>query len=343
MITKFKIFENSRYDYIIDEVTYLMKNHFNVDVNFKITGELPYQLIILFPNNITTKEPWFFKVLQVIRRYGFIVDIEKNIMRLRRIKRYEGEIQEKIILKMITNFKSFNESADNEMAVTIVISEDYMDKYSKDKWLKDNKELIKKYLGSYFSSIEAIIDPKDFDEIAKTDGVVDVYPNDDPMEAKPEPEPKPKKEKPKTSDTVMVGVDKDGNVSIGGQIIGQLPPDHPMRNDINRDYQPPANNNPPGIYNNPTRKIMLDGVTFKVEKYKKGTDEWLDEYNPKFVITIWDEDGGLYDADFPMWLFPELDKLDLDGIMEGYLLYNGDMTKKEIIKAFEDIGFKYNY
>jgi len=93
MITKFKIFEKvDVYHNIIEEVTLYMKNVFDIDINFKITYEIPVELIIEFPNQINpNKDRWFFKVLQLIRNHEFNVHLKNNTMHLSRRKRREEE------------------------------------------------------------------------------------------------------------------------------------------------------------------------------------------------------------------------------------------------------------
>lgn len=91
MITKFSIFKESSatVNMIADELKYLLEEHFGLHPNFIKTEKLPTELIIEFKNNITSKEPWFFKILQICKMYSYRVNIVKNRLELIKIKRYD--------------------------------------------------------------------------------------------------------------------------------------------------------------------------------------------------------------------------------------------------------------
>lgn len=90
MITKFDeyIKESLQKAPIVEEIEYLLKNHFDINAIFK-TDKFPMGLTIEFPAMITTKEPWFFKVLQLARHYSYAANINKNKIELRRKKTYD--------------------------------------------------------------------------------------------------------------------------------------------------------------------------------------------------------------------------------------------------------------
>lgn len=85
----------------------------------------------------------------------------------------------------------------------------------------------------------------------------------------------------------------------------------------------------------------LKKLTFDV---KKSSDMFEDE-NHDFYVEFYDEDGYLYDGGELWYHFQDefKDKSlqgELDNPVEGVLIYDGQLTKADLIEFFKKIGFE---
>ena len=66
------------------ELGYTLQNNYELDVSFEKT---PNDLIVEFPDVITTKERWFFQTLSLAKMHGFAPDIVGNKILFKKIRR----------------------------------------------------------------------------------------------------------------------------------------------------------------------------------------------------------------------------------------------------------------